>query len=65
MNLSKVTKQYKVVCDNCMKAYTVYKDGEGKITFHCPVCGIKIRIRKLARRYVIKELRYPKKAKQI
>lgn len=59
LNLSEVTKPYKVVCDNCLKTYTTYKDEEGKITFRCPACGTKIRIRKLARRYVVKELRYP------
>lgn len=63
MKLTQLTRPYKAMCDNCLNIYTVYQTEDGIISFQCPVCGTKIRIRKYSKYYIVKELRYPKHGK--
>ena len=62
MKLTKITHPYRAHCDNCSNDYIAYKTVDGLIAFKCPVCGTKIRIRRVAKGHIIKELRVPKNA---
>ena len=63
MKLAELTRPYKAICDNCLNTYTVYQTEDGIISYQCPVCGAKIRIRKISKYFFVKELRYPKSKK--
>ena len=60
LKFEELARPYTAVCDNCLNTYIVYQTEEGVITFQCPVCGTKIRIRRESKTYVIKELRFPR-----
>ena len=63
MKLAELTRPYIAICDNCLNTYTIYQTEDGIISYQCPVCGVKIRIRKHNKYLITKELRYPRHGK--
>lgn len=60
LNLSEVTKPYKVVCDNCFTEAFAYKNAAGDIKFRCLCCGCMITLRRLSNRHINKDIWSPK-----
>ena len=64
MRYSKYAQPIDLTCDNCLNVFKVYKDADGVVRFHCPHCGTILKMRKVNKYYIRKEIRYPKSLEQ-